>query len=79
MGKCVPILYYIGLNFVNVEGAQESIPPAYVAWRAGTTTLYVVPVRRRNRFIEIYSWAQYETCWRKDVTCTVKRRLRFSD
>jgi hypothetical protein len=25
-------------EFVNVQGAQESIPPAYVAWRAGTTT-----------------------------------------
>jgi hypothetical protein len=23
--------------FLNYKGAQESIPPAYVAWRAGTT------------------------------------------
>jgi hypothetical protein len=25
--------------------AQESIPPAYVAWRPGTITLFVVPAR----------------------------------
>jgi hypothetical protein len=25
------------LVFLNFYGAQESIPPAYVAWRAGTT------------------------------------------
>ncbi len=30
-------------EFVNVEEAQESIPPAYVAWRAGTTTLQRLP------------------------------------
>ncbi len=30
-------------EFINVWGAQESIPPAY-AWRTGTMmTLYVVP------------------------------------
>jgi hypothetical protein len=28
------------------EGAQESIPPAYVAWRAGTITLFDVPARQ---------------------------------
>ncbi len=32
--------------FVNVYGAQESIPLAYVAWRAGTTYRVVVPVRQ---------------------------------
>ncbi len=26
-------------GFVNVLKSQESIPPAYVAWRPGTTTL----------------------------------------
>ncbi len=26
------------LVFSNFYGAQESIPPAYVAWRTGTTT-----------------------------------------
>jgi hypothetical protein len=30
-------------EFVNVQGAQESIPPAYLAWRAGTITPFVVP------------------------------------
>ncbi len=25
--------------FLNFKGVQESIPPAYVAWWAGTTTL----------------------------------------
>ena len=25
--------------------SKESIPPAYVAWRAGTTTLFLVPIR----------------------------------
>ncbi len=40
----------LGVNpepeFVNFQGIdfKESIPPAYVAWRAGTTTLFVVPV-----------------------------------
>jgi hypothetical protein len=28
--------------FLNAEGAQESIPPAYVAWRAGTPTLFLL-------------------------------------
>jgi hypothetical protein len=31
--------------FVNVYGAPESIPPAYAAWRAGTTN------RAGNRFL----------------------------
>jgi hypothetical protein len=28
--------------FVTFSGAQESITPAYVAWRAGTTTLFLL-------------------------------------
>ena len=28
--------------FLNFYGAQESIPPAFVAWRAGTTTLFLL-------------------------------------
>ncbi len=28
--------------FLIFYGAQESIPPAYVAWRAGTTTLFLL-------------------------------------
>ncbi len=49
--KCLPLFYTSNSepepSFVNVYGAQESIPmdgpipgpdpPAYVAWRAGTT------------------------------------------
>ncbi len=31
---------------------EESIPPAYVAWRAGTTNRVVVPARQAgNRFL----------------------------
>jgi hypothetical protein len=38
--------------FVNVWGAQESIPPAYVAWRAGTSNRVVAPARQTgNRFL----------------------------
>jgi hypothetical protein len=33
-------------EFVNVEEAQESIPPAYEVWRLGTITLFVVPARQ---------------------------------
>jgi hypothetical protein len=29
-------------EFLNLYGAQESIPPGYVAWRAGTTTLFLL-------------------------------------
>ncbi len=37
--------------FVIVYGAQESIPPAFVAWRAGTTNRAAVPARQAgNRF-----------------------------
>jgi ankyrin repeat protein len=38
--------------FVDVYGAQESIPPANVAWRPGTTNRVVVPARQAgNRFL----------------------------
>jgi hypothetical protein len=38
--------------YVNVYGVQESIPPAYVAWRLGTTNRVVVPpCQAENRFL----------------------------
>jgi len=38
--------------FFNVQGAQESIPPAYVAWLTGTPNRVVVPARQAdNRFL----------------------------
>jgi hypothetical protein len=38
--------------FVNVYGAQEPMPLAYIAWRAGTTYRVVVLVRQAgNRFL----------------------------
>ncbi len=38
--------------FVSIYGAQESIPPAYAAWRASTKNSAVVPAREaRNRFL----------------------------
>jgi hypothetical protein len=43
------------LEFVNVKGAQESIPPAYVAWWSGTITLFVVPARQATFSSEIDS------------------------
>ncbi len=40
------------LEFVNVQGTQESIPPAYVAWRVGTSNRVVVLGRQAgNRFL----------------------------
>jgi hypothetical protein len=41
-------------EFVNVKGGQESIPPALVAWRAITITLFVVPASQDGG---IDSWA----------------------
>jgi hypothetical protein len=39
-------------EFVTVLGAQESIPPAFVAWRAGTSNRVIVPARQAgNRFM----------------------------
>ncbi len=38
--------------FVNVRGAQESIPLAYVIWQASTTNRVVFPARQAgNRFL----------------------------
>jgi hypothetical protein len=39
--------------------SKESIPPAYVAWRAFTTTLYLSYRRAswRNRYLGIDFWA----------------------
>jgi hypothetical protein len=38
--------------FVNVYGDQESTPPSYVAWRAGTPNRVVVQARHAgNRFL----------------------------
>ncbi len=31
-----------GMSLIILKRAQESIPPAYVAWRAYTTTLFVL-------------------------------------
>jgi hypothetical protein len=36
------LVSYTEPEFLNFYGAQESIPPAYVAWRAGTTTLFLL-------------------------------------
>jgi hypothetical protein len=36
-----PILYTEPI-FLNVYGAKELIPPAYVAWWAGTITLFLL-------------------------------------
>ncbi len=39
-------------EFVNVQGAEESIPPGYVAWRVGTFKRVVVPaIQAGNRFL----------------------------
>jgi hypothetical protein len=43
-------------TFVNVQGAKESIPPAYVAWRAGSDNQGTLGyIGWRNRFLEIDS------------------------
>jgi hypothetical protein len=51
--------YYLSSNtlssepeFVNFKEAEESIPPAYVTWRAGTSNRVVVLARQAgNRFL----------------------------
>jgi hypothetical protein len=49
-------------GFVNILGAQESNPPAYEAWRPGTTTLYLtwlaesIPWIRFLRFLNVYKF-----------------------
>ncbi len=37
--------------------SKKSIPPAYVAWRVGTITLFVVPARQATKAEGIDSWA----------------------
>jgi hypothetical protein len=46
-------------EFVKHQGAQESIPPAYVAWRAGIRPIGLSyrPAMGGNRFIGVDSWA----------------------
>ncbi len=46
---CLPMWLLSRQEFLNFQGAQESIPPAYVEWRARTTTLlyYSVPSHHR--------------------------------
>ncbi len=45
--------------FVDVYGAQESIPPAYVAWQAGTTNMVIVPARQAgNLFLGSFKGLQ---------------------
>jgi hypothetical protein len=45
-------MLYTAPEFVNVYGAQESIPPAYVAWRTGASNRVVVPARQAgNQFL----------------------------
>ncbi len=40
------------LSLETFPGAQESIPPAYVAWRDGTSNRVVVPAcQAGNRFL----------------------------
>jgi hypothetical protein len=55
--SCIQSWYLIKLmdtepEFVNVYGAQELIPPAYVDWRGGTSNRVVVPARQaENLFL----------------------------
>ncbi len=57
--SCIQGWYFIKLidnehEFVNVYGAQESIPLAYVAWRGGTPNRVVVPAcQAGNRFLDL--------------------------
>ncbi len=47
-------------DFVNVKGALESIPPAYVAMRACTSNGVVVPARQAgNRFLGSFNVHKY--------------------
>ncbi len=40
----------ISAEFGNVSGAQKSIPPAYVASRAGTANRVIVPTRQATQY-----------------------------
>ncbi len=47
---------------VNVYGTQDSIPPSYEAWRAGTTNRDVEPARQAgNRFLGSLKGLQIQT------------------
>ncbi len=43
---------WAGTVCLNVTRSQESIPPAYVAWRAGTTTLFLLGSLPQNRLFK---------------------------
>ncbi len=63
--------------FVNVYRAQESIrepiPPAYVAWRAGTTNRVIVPARQSgNRFLDSLKGLQIQAGWQPHI---LKRQI----
>ncbi len=54
-------------EFVNVYGAQESIPPANVAWRAGTSNWVVVPAHQSgNRLLGSMEGLQFRAQVFKD-------------
>ncbi len=43
--------------------SEDSIPPAYVAWRAGMTNRVVVPARQAgNRFMGSFKGLQIGSC-----------------
>jgi hypothetical protein len=75
-------------EFVKLKGAQESIPPTCVAWRAGTTDRVVVPASQAPvlRLAESSPWNRYKHGLRveeksftsssnicQEVCCTVDR------
>jgi hypothetical protein len=52
---------------------EESVPPAYVAWRAGTPNAIIEPARQgENRFLgslkSLQLWAQYSDFFKSEVT-----------
>jgi hypothetical protein len=63
-------------EFVNVQGAQESIPPANVAWRADTSNRVVVPDRQaENQFLGSLKFTNSgsgETLLKSDRAITLK-------
>ena len=46
---CLLIYIHTEPEFENVKGAQESVPPAYVVYLAGSRTLFVVPARQATK------------------------------
>jgi hypothetical protein len=61
----------VGLSSPGI-GSKELIPPAYVAWRTGTTALFVVSARQgidslesipaMNRFLGSLNVYKFELC-----------------